>query len=84
MKVARSSGREAWFWSITGPVGAGSGIRLVGETEALKDAKAAFRETFERLKYWAGMSRNGEISGHVGAKRVGRSLPNDHQPDTPQ
>jgi hypothetical protein len=70
MRVARSSGRVAWFWTVTGPAAGDAGIGLVGETEDLDTAKAAVRQAFDRLLHWADMAKDGELGWHVGAERV--------------
>jgi len=71
MLVARSSGRVAWFWTITGPAAPEAGIGLVGEADDLDGAKAALRAAFDRLLHWAAMARDGELGWHVGAERIG-------------
>jgi hypothetical protein len=65
MLVARASGRVAWFWTITGPAAPNSGVGLVGEAEDLDGAKAALRQAFDRLQYWAAMARHGELHWHL-------------------
>jgi len=49
MKVARSSGRLAYFWTITGPAAPDSGVSLSGEAESLPAAQTALREAWERI-----------------------------------
>ena len=70
MLVARSSGRVAWFWTITGPAAPDAGVGLAGEADNLDAAKAALRSAFDRILYWASMAKNGELGWHVGAERV--------------
>lgn len=57
MRVARSSVRTAWFWTITGPAAPHAGIALVGEADDLEAAKAALRQSFDRLLHWAAIDR---------------------------
>ena len=71
LQVSRASGRVAWFWTITGPAAPDAGIALAGEAEDLESAKVDFRAAFDRLLYWAAMSRDGELGWHVPAQRVG-------------
>lgn len=71
MRVSRASGRTCWFWTITGPAAPDAGIALAGEAEDLETAKVDFRAAFDRLLYWAAMSRDGELGWHVPAQRVG-------------
>lgn len=71
MRVSRATGRTCWFWTITGPAAPDAGVALAGEAEDLESAKIDFRRAFDRLLYWAGMVREGELGWHVPAQRVG-------------
>jgi hypothetical protein len=66
MRVARASGRVAFFWTITGPAAPEAGIGLVGEADNLEDAKAALRQAFDRVLHWAAMRKDGELAWHGG------------------
>ena len=51
MLVQRSSGRVAWFWTITGPAQPDAKVGLVGEAEDIEAAKAEFRRAFDAILY---------------------------------
>lgn len=70
MRVARSSGRSPFLWTITGPAAPDSGVALDGEAESLDEAKAEFRAAFDRLLRWAAASRDGELRWHTEARRI--------------
>ena len=70
MRVARATGRTCWFWTITGPAAPDAGYATAGEAEDLDAAKADFRRAFDRLLYWAGMVREGELPWNTPAQRV--------------
>lgn len=63
MLVARSSGRSAFTWTVTGPKAPSAAVALAGEADSLDNAKADFRRTFDRLLAWADHERG----GHAGA-----------------
>lgn len=69
MRVARASGRSAWFWTITGPAAPDAGIGLAGEASTLDDAKGDLRQAVDRLLYWASMARSGELRWHTDEER---------------
>lgn len=70
MRVARSSGRTAWFWTITGPAAPDAGVGLAGEEADLDAAKAALRAAFDRLLHWAADRKGGLLAWHGGSERV--------------
>jgi hypothetical protein len=71
MRVARASGRVPWFWSITGIAEPEASIEMAGEGDTLDEAKAAMRQAFDRLLYWAALARSGELRWHVGEESSG-------------
>jgi hypothetical protein len=64
MRVARASGRTAFFWTVTGPAVPDAGIALAGEEADLDVAKVAFRQAFDRLLYWAAEHKSGLLPWH--------------------
>jgi len=53
MKVQRSFGRVAWFWTLRDLVPPGLGVGH-GDADTLEDAKTAFRSKYERVKMGGG------------------------------
>jgi hypothetical protein len=43
----------AWFWSVTTYVEPRAGLRMSGTTGTLDDAKAAFRDSYDKWRDWA-------------------------------
>jgi hypothetical protein len=44
---------QTWFWSITAYVEPRAGLRTSGTASTLEEAKAAFRDTWDRWCAWA-------------------------------
>ena len=63
MRVARSSGRSAWLWSVTGPSMVTITSASSGEVETLAEAKREFRRAFDAWLADA-LSTGGETIWH--------------------
>ena len=61
----------AWFWSVTAYVEPRSGLRTSGTTGTLDAAKAAFRNSYDRWRAWAGKTGfdSGAVPPRPGASR---------------
>jgi hypothetical protein len=71
LRVARASGRVAFFWSITGAAVPSARLGTSGEADDLDAAKVAFRHAFDEMLYWASAKGGGTLPWHVGAERLG-------------
>lgn len=53
MRTVRMGRRTVWFWTLTGPYLNSAGSTSSGEADSLLEAKAAFRQAFDRWLKWA-------------------------------
>lgn len=70
MRQRRAFGKEAWFWTVTGPALVQAGIASSGEAETLEEARQAFRSTFDTWLRWA-MTTSGPVMWHGSASPDG-------------
>jgi hypothetical protein len=59
----RSSSRNVWLWTVTGPYLPGAGLNGSGDADDLPDAKKAFRATFDAWLQWA-IRQNAPVTWH--------------------
>jgi hypothetical protein len=59
----RSSGRNVWLWTVTGPYLPGAGLNGSGDSDDLAAAKSAFRATFDAWLQWA-IRQNAPVTWH--------------------
>lgn len=59
--TSENSGKQEWWWSMTGPSGAMSRVQNAGKALTLEDAKRQLRNTYDAWLAWA-ISQAGPVT----------------------